>query len=119
MENKVSVESLRPVAVLYEGDLYDFARLLLKLWDARDREANVRNPRSVVRSRPTVNGLAMYYSMLVSAVSQERVKEVLLGHGLPLGAVVDNDGGRKVAPSGLRQPGGTGHRGGRRKRRAE
>src|SRR5215207_2328820 len=95
----ISVESLRPVKVLYEGDLYDLACLLLKLYEAKDRETNSQNPRSFVRCRPTVNGLAVYYSLLVSSVSRERVLEALEGHGLPLDATVEHgDAARKVAP---------------------
>ena len=90
-ETRISVESLRPVAVLYEGDIYELARLVLKLLDATDREKNSHNTQSVVRTRPSVNGLAMYYSLLVSDVTAERVKQVLVQHGLPLGAIVDNE----------------------------
>jgi hypothetical protein len=118
-ETRISVESLRPVAVLYEGDIYDLARLLLKLWDGRDRETNARNPRSVARSRPTVNGLATYYSMLVADVGTERVKQLLVGHGFPLGAVVDNDeGARAGATASPRQPDGAVRPGRGRKRPA-
>src|SRR4051794_37576521 len=35
MQTTIGVESLRPVKVLYEGDVYDLAVLLLKLHDAR------------------------------------------------------------------------------------
>src|SRR5262245_30632849 len=109
-ETRISVESLRTVAVLYEGDIHELACLLLRLWDGKDRETNARNTTSVVRSRPTVNGLATYYSMLVPDVSTERVKQVLVRHGLPLGAVVDNEVAHEVAPAGLRQGDGTSRR---------
>src|SRR4051794_38866686 len=119
MEKQINLESLRTVAVLYEGGFYDLARLLLTLWDARDREKNSRKTGSVVRSRPTVHYLAMCYSQLVYDVGTERVKEALLRHGLPLGAVVDDDGEHHLAPPGPHRTGGTGRRGGRRKRPAE
>jgi hypothetical protein len=112
---RISVESLRPVKVLYEGDIHDLACLLLRLFDARDRETNSRNTGSVCRSRPTVNGLAMYYSLLASNVSTERVREVLRRYTLPLGAVVDDQAVPKVAPAAVRQGDGTGRRRGRRK----
>src|SRR5205823_2921303 len=79
---RISVESLRPVAVLYEGDIHELACLLLKLCDANDREAFFKTG-SPVRSRPTVNGLATYYSM-VSSVDAEQVRQILVRHGLPL-----------------------------------
>ena len=86
----ISVESLRPVAVLYEGDIHELACLLLKMADAKDREANSRMSGSTVHRRQTLNGLATYYAM-VSHIDAERVKEILVRHGLPLGAVVEHD----------------------------
>lgn len=109
-ETRVGVESLRPVAVLYEGDIHELDCLLLRLWEGKDRETNARNTRSVVRSRPTVGWLARSYSMLVSDVSTERVKQVLVRHGLPLGTIVDNEPVREVVPAGLRLVEGTSRR---------
>lgn len=112
----VSVESLRGVAVLYEGDVHEVACLLLELWAAKDREANARSTGSVVRSRPTVGWLAMAYSSLVPDVSTERVKEALVRHGLPLGAAVEHDEAvRSEPPTGLRLAEGTSRRRSRRK----
>src|SRR4051812_9857067 len=106
----ISVESLRPLGILYPGDLYDLACLLLRLWDAKDQDTNSRNAGSVCRSRPTVNGLATHYSRLVSSVDPEQVREVLQRHGLPLGAVVDNDPVREVAVGNLSPGEGTSRR---------
>ena len=110
-ETRVTVESLRPVAVLYEGDIHELACLLLRLYEGKDRETNARNPKSVVRSQPTVSGLAAAYSRLVSDVGRERIEEILVRHGLPLGAVVEHDEAtRSEAPTGLRRSRGTGSR---------
>ena len=49
-ETTVSVESLRGVAVLCEGDIHEVACLLLKLWDGRDRETNATRPDSLGQS---------------------------------------------------------------------
>ena len=107
-ETTVSVESLRGVAVLYEGDIHEVACLLLELWAAKDRETNASSTGSVVRGRPTVGWLAMAYSSLVPDVGTERVKEVLVRHGLPLGAVVQHDeAGPSEAPTGPRLAEGT------------
>lgn len=115
-EATVSVESLRGVAVLYEGDIHEVACLLLKLWASKDRETNARSTGSVVRSRPTVGWLAMAYSSLVPDVSTERVKQVLVRHGLPLGAAVEHDEvGQSEPPTGLRLAEGTSRRRARRK----
>lgn len=115
-ETLIGVESLRGVAVLYEGDIHEVACLLLRLWASKDRETNARSTGSVVRSKPTVGWLAMAYSSLVPDVSTERVKEVLVRHGLPLGAVVEHDEvGRSELPPALRVAGGTRRRRARRK----
>jgi hypothetical protein len=115
-ETTVSVESLRGVAVLYEGDVHEIACLLLKLWAAKDRETNARRTGSVIRSMPTVGWLAMAYSSLVPDVSTERVKEVLVRHGLPLGATVEHDEAvQSEPPTGLRLAEGTSRRRARRK----
>ncbi len=81
------------------------------MWAAKDRETDARNTGSVVRSRPTVGWLAMAYSSLVPDVSTERVKEVLVRHGLPLGAAVEHDEvGQSEPPMGLRLAEGTSRR---------
>jgi hypothetical protein len=56
----------------------------------------------------------MAYSMLVPDINTERVKQVLVRHGLPLGAVVEHDDavGEATPPSPPR-------RGGRRGRSSE
>jgi hypothetical protein len=119
-ETTVRVESLRGVAVLSEGDVHEVACLLLKLWACKDRETNARSKGSVVRSRPTVGWLAMAYSSLVPDVSTERVKEVLVRHGLPLGAAVGHhEVGQSEPPTGLRLAEGTGRRQARRKPHGE
>ncbi len=115
-ETTISVESLCGVAVLNEGDIHEVACLLLRLWASKDREANARSTGSVVRSRPTVGWLARAYSSLVPDVSTERVKAVLVRHGLPLGGVVEHDEvGRSELPTGLRVAEGTSRRRARRK----
>jgi len=83
MQDKIGVGALKDIEVLYEGDIYDLACLLLKVHDAKDRGTNCR-------SRHTVNGLAMAYSLLAD-VERDRILEVFKGHGLPLGATVEYD----------------------------
>jgi hypothetical protein len=82
MQPAIGVESLRPVKVLYESDVYDLAVLLLKLHDARAE-------RTGYRGRPTVHGVASAYARLMIEVSMEQVESLIKTHGLPLGAVVD------------------------------
>ena len=56
MTEKIGVSSLKNISVLYEGDIYDLACLLLKVHDAKDRGTNSK-------SRHTINGFAKSYSM--------------------------------------------------------
>lgn len=82
MQPAVNVQALRPVQVLYKGDVYDVAVLLLKLHDAMET-------RTGRRGRPTVHGVATAYARLMIDVSTEHIESLLLEHGLPLGAVVE------------------------------
>ncbi len=83
MQEKISVEALRDIEVLYKGDIYDLACLLLKVNDAKDKGTNCR-------SRHTVFGLATSYSMLAD-VSRDQILAIFKRHSLPLGATVEHD----------------------------
>jgi hypothetical protein len=78
----IDVESLRPVKVLYEGDVYDLAVLLLRLYDAKAGQTGYGG-------RPTVHGVASANARLMTDLDVEQVEAVLRQHGLPLGAVVE------------------------------
>ena len=80
---KIDLRSLKSVKVLFEGDIYDLACLLLKAYNAKDQ-------RTGFRSRPTVYGLATRYSMLTD-IGTDAIIEVFNRHGLPLGATVESD----------------------------
>lgn len=79
---KISVDSLRDVTVLFEGDIHELAQLLLRINDAKTRGTNTI-------ARPTVHGLATVYCNL-SRVEFEDIIRVFERHGLPLGAVVEH-----------------------------
>jgi len=81
--NKIDLRSLKSVKVLFEGDIYSLACFLLKAYDAKYQGTQSR-------SRPTVHGLATYYSMLIG-IDRDAIIEVLTRHGLPLGATVESD----------------------------
>jgi hypothetical protein len=82
MQPAIGVDSLRPVKELYEGDVYDLAVLLLKLYDAKAEQAGYEG-------RPTVHGVASAYARLMIDVTTEQVESLMTDHGLPLGAVVE------------------------------
>lgn len=90
MGGQISLAVLRDVAVLFPGDLHELATFFLKACDARDREANAKNPRVVQKSRPTLHGLAGRYAQ-VTDISRDRVEKSLVEAGLELGAVVEFD----------------------------
>ena len=54
---KIGVSALKDIEVLYKGDIYDLACLLLKINDAKDKGANTI-------SRDTVYGLSGTYATL-------------------------------------------------------
>jgi hypothetical protein len=83
MFEQIRVSELKNVRILYKGDLYDLARLLLKINDARDKGTNTR-------SRHTIKGLAREFAML-SGLNTGEVEKVLLQYDLPFGATVEHD----------------------------
>jgi hypothetical protein len=78
---KISVESLKPVTVLFPGDVYDLAVFLLKVCAAQDAG-------KCRQSQYTLRGLAGHYANLTD-VEMEKILEVFRRHGLPKAAVVD------------------------------
>jgi hypothetical protein len=83
MNNKIRVSDLKNVCILYKGDVYDLACLLLKIDDAKDKAANTR-------SRYTVKGVADNFAML-SRMNFAQVEKILLQYNLPFGATVEHD----------------------------
>lgn len=79
---RISVASLKNVSVLFDGDIYELAQLLLKVNDAKDRGSNTI-------SRHTVHGLATAYCNLTH-LEFEDIISVFERHGLPLGATVEH-----------------------------
>ena len=73
MREKIGINVLKSVKVLYEGDMYDLACLLLKVSEAKDKG----------RSRYTVHGLATTYS-LITHLPREEIIVIFENYGLPL-----------------------------------
>ena len=80
---KISVSELKDIKILYKGDIYELACLILKLYDARDAGTNTQ-------SRHTVYGLAGEYAMLLRW-NRDQVLAILARHHLPLEATVEYD----------------------------
>ena len=80
---KIRVSELKDIEILYKGDIYELACLILKLYDARDAGTNAQ-------SRHTVYGLAGEYALLLRW-SRERVLAILAPHNMSLEATVEYD----------------------------
>lgn len=83
MREKIGLKALKSVNVLYEGDIYDLACLLLKVSEAKDKGTNSK-------SQYTLHGIAATYS-LITHLRREDILSVFESHDLPLGAVVEYD----------------------------
>jgi hypothetical protein len=83
MREKIGVSTLKDVQVLYKGDIYDLACLLLKVDAARDKGTGSR-------TRYTVHGLATSYSLL-TRIDRDEILKLFERYKLPLGATVEYD----------------------------
>lgn len=83
MSEKITASKLKEICVLYEGDIFDLACLILKIHQAKDEGTN-----SI--SHHTINGLFRDYVML-TGLNSDKVLDVAKQHGLPLGAIVISD----------------------------
>jgi hypothetical protein len=83
VREKIGIKALKSVKVLYEGDIYDLACLLLKVSEAKDKGTNTK-------SRYTVHGLATTYS-LITHLRREEIIAIFENYDLPLGATVEYD----------------------------
>ena len=83
MNQIIGVNSLIKLGVLYEGDLFDLACLLLKINGAKDKDTNAK-------SYYTVKGLAGKYALLTN-IDHDQILEVVTNSRLPLGAIIEYD----------------------------
>ena len=83
VREKIGVKALKSINVLYEGDIYDLACLLLKVSEAKDKG-------KISKSRYTVHGLATTYS-LITHLPREEIIAIFENYDLPLGAIVEYD----------------------------
>jgi hypothetical protein len=88
-------ETIRPqalmgISILFEDDLYQLARLLVKIHHAQDEEANRKSGGTRRKSCSTLLGLAHKYAYL-SNVPSQRVEDALKQGGLSLGTTIDDE----------------------------
>ena len=82
-QEKIAISKLEGISKLCENDLYDFACLLLRLYDAKDKNTNCK-------SRPTLHGLANKYSWLTE-VNSDQIEDMLKEYGFLLGSAIEYD----------------------------
>ena len=82
MEQKIELSNLKGIAIIYEDDLYDLGKFVLKANDARWAWTGSK-------ARPTLHGLARIYGLIFSCASKP-FEEAIEALGLPLGATVQD-----------------------------
>lgn len=79
---KIALSRLRPIAIMYEGDLYELASFMLKACVAKDKGTGAT-------SRPTVHGVASAF-LRHADLSLETIEDVIERRGIdPSGPTVD------------------------------
>jgi hypothetical protein len=82
-QGRIPVSSLKCVQFLCENDLYELARLVMRLYKAKNEGTNTI-------ALQTVHGLAVAYATL-AGVSCDEVEAVMNASGLPLEAGIVDD----------------------------
>jgi len=80
MEREIDLASLKGIAILFDNDLHDLGKFVLRAFDARWAGTGSK-------ARPTLYGLAGIYGRILDCPSGP-FEEAIRTHGLPLGAAV-------------------------------
>jgi hypothetical protein len=89
-EERISARALAGISILFENDLYELARFVVKIHHAQDQEANWRTGGTRQESRSTLLGLAHKYAYLTD-IPSEKVKDAIRPAGLSLGTTIDDN----------------------------
>ncbi len=81
---QVALSSLKPIAILFDGDFYELASFMLNICRVKDQGTNRT-------SRPTVHGVAAGYARLLVDVEVRQIEARLEQYGLDLGATIEFD----------------------------
>lgn len=87
MPRPVYLSQLEKISILWPGDIFAFAKFVLRSYDAIDREMSVESGRARGCTRPTLHGLASSFAS-VTRIPVSRVEEEFLNRGLVLSAIV-------------------------------
>jgi len=80
MDEEIDLASLKGIAILFDNDLHDLGKFVLRAFDARWAGTGSK-------ARPTLYGLAGIYGRILSCPSGP-FEEAIRAYGLPLGAAV-------------------------------
>jgi hypothetical protein len=86
----IKASTLLGISILFENDLYELARFVVKIHRAQDEEANRKSSGTRQESRSTLLGLAHKYAYLTN-VSSDRVKDAIEQAGLSLATTIEDD----------------------------
>ena len=86
----VYLSQLKNVEILWPGDIHALAEFILRSNDVTDKVVNAQNPGTIIKSRPTLHGLAKSFGYIAKA-SKSDVEEKLKAAGLNLNAMVEYD----------------------------
>lgn len=84
----VRLSTLKGISIYFEDDFYEAAKLLLRLYDARQRHFNETGKR-----RPTVHGMIRSFADLTNVTDPryDYVKDQIVKANLPLDGVIRFD----------------------------
>ncbi len=79
----IPVTTLKPISVLYPGDIYDIAVMLLRIYRAQ-------HPCKNGRPQPTVHGVASKYSM-IAGLALDYIENIIRAENVNLMGIVVPD----------------------------
>ena len=89
-EETIKASTLMGISILFESDLYELARFVVKIHRAQDEEANRKSSGTRQESRSTLLGLAHKYAYLTN-ISSDRVRDAIIQAGLSLSTTIEDD----------------------------
>ena len=96
--DSLELSKLIGIKIIYENDLYEFAKVVLNIMDASDKMNSGTN----TISRPTINGLSQKYSWICGEkVTADQIIKIVTQHGLKGNDSIDfdkNDKRRYIRP---------------------
>jgi len=86
----VYLSQLEGLQILWPGDVRALAEFVLRSFEARDRIVSASPSSSIVKSAPTLHGLAGHFAW-ITGVPEVQIERQFEEHGLSLDATVEFD----------------------------